>query len=799
MAFSGASVKYKPLRVGFLVREGSIDDVVKAAGINSVLWGGIYNPLIPIAVTGDNAYAKQLMELFSVDLLYPVTETPEIQAFQKEYPYLRDPGHYAEKIFYDDWQSKKQIAGLLDSKNIVDLYWSKEFNNKPSGYKSNFLMAKWEAADPLANAFSLQFGFYPDMNFKWDYENAFIKGLCAQEQKISPVDKLTMNPIKSYGPIDLTGCELRGYGTGVRYNGNGLYIGDSDNFTDLLTFWNIRASDIQLVFLAKNQLERSLPFAQAYLDHLNSRPNRNPQIEDYLTFYHTFENPELMKEIGDQLKSKKRFAWHHVTEHSWNGMNIQPAYQVFKWQSTSTHIEKTDSGYVVNVKLPPMNFLVDEDNIDLSHQQLGVILSPYGGEYNYPGHTLKLPHIRALSEFYSREVVFDPWSLRIEHDGFSKIIKPNEDSVSLYLILKQKLVEKLFETVGIEAKTSQPGLIARKIIEKIGGIEDVRVLKIKGVRMILEHGGAETPITRGEATKIIHENDFEKHKRLYIESREKPDLDSTSVFDYLLKKNYFRAGLELVCEHCKLDNWLSLKNIDDQWACEYCGGMNQTSIHLKNRGDWKFRKSGLFAKDNHQEGAIPVLLTLLTLSRVIDRSDLTYTTALELRGAGINCETDLFVMQENRRDALEIGIGECKSEGGKITKDDCDKLKTAATKLRGLRSDTEVYIIFSKTSDNFLSEEIELFKELSKNERLVLFTNRELELYHPYWLEGGEIEKDVPERYPHSLSDLNRNSHARYLNTNPLPGTPVTFVVDSSHPTPPAPNKPASTGEVSTV
>lgn len=244
---------------------------------------------------------------------------------------------------------------------------------------------------------------------------------------------------------------------------------------------------------------------------------------------------------------------------------------------------------------------------------------------------------------------------------------------------------------------------------------------------------------------------------------EKSDLDSTAVFDYLLKKNYFRAGLELVCEHCKLENWLSLKNIDDQCVCEYCGGQNQTSIHLKNRGDWKFRKSGLFAKDNHQEGAIPVLLTLLTLQRVTDRSDLIHTTALELKGAGINCETDLFVMQEKRSDALEIGIGECKSEGGKISKDDCDKLKATAIKLREIKPGTEVYIIFSKTSDSFLSEEIALFKELYKEVRPVLFTNRELELYHPYWLEDGEIERDVPERYPHSLSDLSRNSFARYL------------------------------------
>lgn len=771
MAFSGASIKYKPLRVGFLVREGSIEDVVKAAGINSVLWGGIYNPLIPIAVTGDNASAKQLMELFSVDLLYPVTETPEILAFQAEYPYLRDPGHYAEKIFYEDWHSKKQVAGLLDAKNIVDLYWSKEFNNKPSGYKSNFLMAKWDAEDPLANALSLQFGFFPDIDFKWNYENAFIKGLRAQELKISPTDNLTMNPRKSFGPIDLTGCELRGYGTGVRYNGNGLYIGDSDNFTDLLTFWNIRASDIRLVFLAKNQLERSIPFAQAYLDYLNSLPNRNPQIDDYLTFYHTFEGAELMKEIGDQLKSTKKFAWHHVTEHSWNGMNIQPAYQVFKWQSSSTHIEKADKGYVVHVKLPPMNFLVDEDDIDLMHQQLGVIISPYGGEYNYPGYTLKLPHIRKLTEFYSRELIFDPWSLRIEHDGFSKIINAREDSISLYPIGKQALAEKLFETVGIEAKTSQPGLIARKIIEKIGDLEGARVLKIKGVRMLLEQGTPETSVTRSYAVDVIRLNDFEKHKKLHIEAREAPDLTNHAVFDYLLKQNYFRAGLELICEHCNLSNWLSLKNIDDLWTCEYCGGNNQTSPHLKHKGDWKFRKSGLFSKDNHQEGAIPVLLTLLALKRVCDHGELLYTTALKLDGDGIDCETDLFAMREGRMDGTEVVIGECKSIGGAITQEDCDKLKAAAKKLIELKPKTEVYIIFSKTADDFKPEEIELFKELSKEIKLILFTNKELEPYRPYWLEEGGIEQDIPEKYANSLADLHRNSHARYLKAKPIPPT----------------------------
>jgi len=762
MAFSRASIKYKPLRVGFLVREGIIGDLKKAAGINCLLWGGIYNPIIPIAL-GDNAFAEQLMDLFSVDLLYVVTSSPEIEAFVARYPFLRDSGHYAEKIFYEDWKTKKQISGLLDSKNIIDLFWDKEYKSKPSVYKSNFLLLKWGETDPLADVFSLQFGFFPtEPDLKWDYKRIFLKGLHAQEQEISPGDKLTMNPRKSFGPIDLTGAELRGYATGVRFNGNGIYIGDSNNFDDLLSFWNIRAADISIVYLAKDYWERSLPFAQSFLDFLNSYPNSRPNIEDRLTIYHKINDETLITSLAPKITSKKSVAWDHVSKYSWNGLNIQPPYQVFKWQNATTHIEPAYDKYMVNIKLPEKTFLVNEDDIEISHQQFGVIVDSYG-DFGHPGYTLKLPRIRKLNEFYSREIVVDPWSLRVEKEGFSIIISVNDDSLDLYPISKQVLIEKLFDLTDIKAQTSQPGLIARKVIEKIGGLEDARVLKIKGVRKILQEGNPSSSVTRGEATKTIHENDFQKHKRLFIEARKTAELDSSAVFDYLLKKDFFRAGLELMCNQCNLKNWLTLKNIDDFWTCEYCGGQNQTSVHLKTRGDWKFRKSGLFAKDNYQEGAIPVLLTLLTIKRIADHSNFMYSTALELNGTGIGCEIDLCVIQHNNRDEMEFGIGECKSEGGSITQDDCNKLKEVAKKLSSLNREMGVYIIFSKTSDTFLPEEISLFKELFREIKLILLTNRELEPYHPYWLEGGGIEEDIPEKYPLSLSDLAENSFARYL------------------------------------
>lgn len=761
MSFASASIRYRPLRIGFLVREGSIEDLVKAAGINSVLWGGIFNPLIPIRTEGDNSFAEQLVEFFSVDILCGLNSASEISDFRGKYPFMQDPRQYADKIFFQEAVSKKLVPGVLDIENLVRLYWYEKFKAKSSDFKSDFLHAEWAIDDPLAKVLALQYGFFPDMNFRCDYRKAFTIGLRAQEIKIDPADNLVATAGRR-GPLEATRCELREYRPVRHFGSDGLYIGDSARFDDLLYFWNVRATGADVIFLAKDYLERMMPVAREHLDYLDGLPSQFPGTLNRLTFYHRIDDLEIMKTMTSELAGKMTFR-RGLDRGSWSGSKLQPGCPSFRSQGISLHIDKADSGYGIHVNLPPMNFLgVDSDGAEIERQQLVVSIDYYGSEYNHPGYTLKLPRLTQLAEFYSNQVSWEPWPLRVEHGSLSKIICPRDHSITLHPISTQVLVEKLFEAAGIVPKMSRAGLMASKIIEKMSGLEGARVLKVKGVRMLLERGTPEASVTRGEATKTIFDNDFKKHEGLFIEEREESRLTADAVFNYLLKENYFRAGLELVCEHCKLVSWLSLKNIDDRWTCEYCGGSGQTGCQLKSRGDWKFRKSGLFSKGNHQEGAIPVLLTLLALKRVCDNNDFLYSASLELQGDGINCETDLVFVRTISFEGIEIAVGECKSVGGIITRDDCDKLKAVSKKLAGLKSGTKAYTIFSKAADVFSPEEILLFEEFSKDINLILFTNRELEPYHPYWL-TGEGENDVPENYPHSLADICKNSHARYL------------------------------------
>lgn len=759
MAITNFAAKYRPVKIGFLVQQNNIAELLEVAKINTLLWGGIHNPIIPVGP--DIKETINLISSIPVDVLHPISHNENIDAVLSAFPFLKSPHHFTYEMFTEDWHTKKQSLVYLDSLNIIEKHYHKYFKGRPAEKNdSNCVLPKWSNDDSRANIFSLTFGTYDNkFNLREDFGNAFLKGLHAKQIIIDKSKDVDASIGGKIDPITLTGIDLKNYRAEYLRN-DGVYLGNANNFDDLVHFWNLRAIGLWIEFFPIEGHERFSEFIKNHLINLSSS-NKKPDFHKSLIFYYRNKKKEDINPIYDEFKNGGLPVYKSdITERTFVDVLRGLPTDFLGWDIINGLVEQSYDKYAVNINLPEKKFITNDTDRDVSKQTLVVSLDSFS-DFEFAGYTLKLPHIRALNEFYSREIAFDPWKIRSEEDGVGVIINLDDKSETLYPIEHQVIISKIFNFVGIKSQISQPGLIARKIIEKIGGLEDARVLKIKGVRKILQEGNPGSSITRGEATKTIHENDFQKHKRLFIEARNTKELDSNAVFDYLLKKDFFRAGLELTCGQCKLENWLTLKSIDDFWTCEYCGGQNKTSIHLKTRGDWKFRKSGLFAKDNHQEGAIPVLLTLLTIKRIADRSNFTYSTALKLDGEGIGCETDLCIIQYGRRDNMEIAIGECKSEGGIITQDNCNKLKQVVKKL-SLDNKIDACVIFSKTSDAFLPEEIALFKELAKEVKLILLTNKELEPYHIYWLEGGGIE-DVPEKYPLSFSDLVRNSFARYL------------------------------------
>jgi hypothetical protein len=772
MSTISLSIKYRPVRIGFLIPEGSIDNLVKAAELNCLLWGGIYNPIIPVSSKTEE-FANKLINLFSVDVLYPITHTYEIDKVLESNKYLKAPTYYSQEIFYEDSDTKKNVPGYLDAGNIFNFYWQNEFKNKSKEYRSNFLLIEWDDDDTCSNLFSVLFGKYPTLyNLKEDYKETFLKALCAKELKISRSDPLISNLNNLITPIEVTNSKLRGYGGG--WKEDGLYIGYENKFIDLLNFWNLRASGIKLNFLSVNHFERFEKFTQEYIKILDTIPKRNPNVEEWITI-HALDNDEALVRISKKLHATKRFAYSH-----WD-LNVKPSSFYFRRQQVLGSVEKSFNKYSISILLPEKKFFSgDIDNRNVSLQHLIASVEPLV-EYGYPNHTLSLPFIRELNEFYSREVYYDPFHTRVEKMGLAIIIKTYDNSLYLNPIPHQKIIEKIFELASFKTKESQPGLIAKQIIHNMHSydpIEDCRVFKITGVReLIASHKTKKGRVIKwSEATKIIWDNNLSKFENLYIEPRNSKKLNANDVFNYLIKKRIFSPKLKplfrllrvkktVKCRRCGLKEKILLSYYEKNWECPFCHFMHFMPKYIKEdfRSNidryWGFIRSGLFAKDNNQEGAIPVIVGLLTFKRVLNSSNVIYSTSLNLKNS-LKCEID-FSIVHNYYGELTFGIAECKSAGQKITPKEINNLKEVQDRIKNLG--INCYIIFCKMNDQYELDEIDLFKTLKKEYRkFIILSNKEMEPYHPYW-EIPEKE-NLPEKYALEMEGMHQNSMFLYIN-----------------------------------
>lgn len=726
MSTLNMQISYRPIRIGWCIRDGNLDDIQEALKLTHVLWGGRYNPLIPV---DNEKFARQLVNLFKVDVLYPVSDEKAIKSFIEKFPYLPWP-FFNNGIFTDSFDGK--VTTILDLYHAVRRL-REETLKEGTLSKLKVKLLNWEDTDPLSNVLLSTFGAFPSTEISGSDYASMIKKYLETEQTV--IDSSVAISSELYGAITinrLTTYNLKGqrsYG----WRDSGFYIGESSSFSDIVAYWNLRASGISILFydpLYRNRLD---PLKNNYLEKLRARPHDSSGLGKHISIWSKRENKDKLDltEFGDGLLRCAE------DEGVWNGLNVKPSIMRFEEKSALGALSTTDTTSV-SFQLPEKPFYGD---IKFHQQHIVATVHPL---IDIPDEeiTFFTPYVPELNEFYGRNCYFKWNETRVEPDGLGIIIDLTQNDLRLRAMSNRQLLKKLFEIYGIKAEISTPGLICTNLIRQIGGcLQDCRVFKILGVRKLIEKYSAQQSFTKSAAVQIIGQNDastgtpvFSKYGNLFIEQRSwKRKLKPEDAFRYLVGKGVFRVGLELKCTNCQLDFWKQLDEVKTITTCEYCGAQFDISPQLQDR-DWRYRRSGVFGQDNHQEGGIPVVVTLQQLDTASSTRSYIYTTAMNLspiRGDIINkCETDFVIVQQDYDGRVAIVIGECKAHK-EITEDDVRNLSKVADAFSGERLDT--FILFSKL-DQFTAEEIKRCKvgqEKYRN-RVIILSIRELETYDIY-------------------------------------------------------------------
>ncbi|MGE3509198.1 MAG: hypothetical protein AB7N65_09980 [Vicinamibacterales bacterium] len=678
----------------------------------------------------DAELAESLVDRFRVDLLFPIEDTAAITSFVAAHDYLHWPS-FSKTLFHEAWQHIPARAAF------VDVYHAARALREARRRKRKMLMPSWDEGDPLALLLLAMLGGYPAPSSEVpNYKEMLARILGVEDAAIQSGAPVAAELWTRLTPSRLTTVDLDADETGPDH---GVYVGTTDNFDDMVNFWNIRAAGAELVFYDPAHRERLSAVLDAHRSWLDKAPARPWQGDGTISIYRR----EDLRETPPPAELGKVLA-HSVSAGSWNGLNIKPTSPYWVERPVLGSVDESEGRQTLTFALPEKPV---HDHPQLSQQQLAASIR--GGDPWTLGGTATFfpPYVPELNEYYGRNLHFDYARVRAEPGsiwnsvGFLTTV--SDADVTLRALNSIELVSKLFERFGIKAATNRPGRVTSRLIAQMDGLQGCRVFKIEGVRKLITEYKPDQSFTRSGAVVTIGNNDpvthrprFEAFEDLFIAPRPwKKKLSPADALTFLVERGVFRTGLELTCPRCELAFWVSLDDAKTTVECEYCGRSFASAPQLKDR-DWRYRRSGLFGSNDNQHGGLPVVVTLQQLETLLKMDKMLYATSLDLEPTKApidKCETDFVVLagghSHNMPHQPQVVIGECKSGGGTITRDDAVHLAKVADALPTKR--VSAFIVFAKLG-SFSAEEIEAcaLAQHRWHQRVIVLGKDELEPYH---------------------------------------------------------------------
>lgn len=727
---------YRPVRVGWVVGLREIAQLATAASWNTCLWGGRFNPIIPLH---DRDLADKLIQAFGVDVLIPVIPSDAATAFIATYPHLH-------LTIWGDGIFKDEHCEFVDIRHAVTRATGQVGTQKNADLTS-FVRPVWSPEDELSPLFSILFGRYPTpAEITLNYVASIRRSLTMADKAIELDSEIPAELIGSISPLSFTGLDLSWRRERSGWLDPGIVLGDATNLDDLLLLWNLQAAGAVMCFYDQAKPARFKPYVDAFL-----AAAREHSVEERkrINFWgRDLDPPWQPSSTGLDLSGLQPCICRGGDATTWNGMNLNPTRPQFSsWhRDVVTSYAESDGAATASFALPDRPF--DDEDTQAINQKFVVTVDANQFGSASDDLTFETPYVPRLNEFYGRNFHFEYDKARAEpgsfgHGAVGFITSIGSQRLKARAFRVYDWLRTFFDLFGIVVERSEPGLRAARLIRQLGGLQASRVLKVRGARDLIRKYGPDQSFTRSEAEKCIGDFDestqqmrFGDFESLYISRRERGKLTPGEVLQYMTTRGVFRVGLEFKCPTCELRSWLHLDDAKTSSTCVYCGQQFDVTSQLKDR-DWLYRRSGLFGRDDNQLGGVPVVLAMQQLETSLHDRLLMSSTALNFtpKTNGIEaCEADFVAVIGGaagiNESPVQILLGEAKTHS-EFDSDDVRKLRKLADAIP--RNVAQAFVIFAK-ADAFTGNEIALARTLNTQyqQRVILWSREELEPYHVY-------------------------------------------------------------------
>lgn len=708
--FGTLGLKSRPLRLGFLVNSNKAKSIRKAIEINSTLWGGAYNPLIPVYKRAPRNWEKSFKSPKAESIVKGYIEAFDPDILVQCVPHL--PG-YIKKLGLDIiqpheiWETgtglNKEVfpkvgIGIFELLNyIYGEHFRYQEKNPP-----RIIIPKLPKRNSLF--WSSVIGVFPKF-ITPIINTGYKKALEIRTPKLDIANLQSTLKGEVMFPRRITQYDLNFYKRSGFRNEECIFFMDATKNLDIIDYWNLRALG-RLVIPMPIQLkdEQSLRNIVISIVKASRRPLRNnPKIYNDASFICSRNSKmEAMQKYARSLDIKKDpkdlvdepfYSLQHWYPRIWNdwarskdGAEADDIYHEEK-DIDLGDVENSAHIRFIHPKFIDTYFGVDRARFanELTFRLYGTsrifaqVFPKGGGEYSK----------RLIGGIAAHR---NEW--RVGRNGLVKLVRQHERTEKWNIPVAQDVFTAWMKDLGYKIKISTPGLLAKQIYTQLGGsiksLSNEQLLKLFEEMNKDKEGGKELSV--GELKSRIE------------------NMGSKNLYDYLLEKGVFRIGSKIQCSNCQRNSWYSPENIKEVLTCPKCLNNFQAVGHLES-SNWCYKTAGPFSLPNYADGAYCVLLSLDFFDDHLHQLKITPALSFEIedqKGKPLEADFGILFRESLFGEVMEhVIFGECKTFGT-FKQKDYKKMRVLAKLFPG------AILVFSTLRNSLTDAEVKEISKLAK-------------------------------------------------------------------------------------
>lgn len=685
-----AEVRLRPIRFAFLVRPDDRRRLLEVFHVNTCLWGGKYNGIIP--------YFSQVPRWWSKDGHGPQSAQQIINDyldfFEPDFVVEAEPGLATKLGFADD--RIVQLASVLPSAHqswgeghgltVLDLYrhlYRKEFQ---FARRHEHSIVQTNASDPKFDLFSAGVlgAFPPDKKFAYlgrAFQEAF-------DPKSVSLDGETY--AKLLGKVT---SALRVGHDDIEVDTNRrtepcIFIIDGTQPRDLIDYWNRRAAGANIVPVPIQWIESLTEFCRKLIvDSYGPLPNNNHGVMTRASIVYSASVSGADAEAAHQ----------RLLIDVEGAMSTTPQVSAFWRPRPGLQFDQTR---------PILTAVQRKFDLPLGSDQRSIrfdSLSPeYAGRYGSEHRWANVVKLDAWSDGDEIATTFpieyrDPKFPRMGLGGDDLLSTaeglvtfPHYNDIPHYLDLQDgpDAISSWLKTKDITASLSDAGRSTQQIIRTLGGLRGVRNIAAAGLVRLFDE------IARRPMRKSMHHQEFKN--RVAKAAKEDRDIWRGREFESLVNQRAVELGLEVRCTKCSGWSWFALNQLDADLICHTClqtFPFPKVDPSSSGHSRWAYRLIGPFAQPDYARGGYAAALTLRFFKTAVGgvgESGLTWSAGQELTlSSSRKVEADFIAWYQRKRilgldQPIDVIFGEAKSFGREAFKDeDLENLKALAIRFPG--------------------------------------------------------------------------------------------------------------------